>query len=69
MWNGSECAKMGTSRQSSPTQIMIDQIQPECVEYLEYFGSIRNYAREIKYSIDIKKQLSTKRNFSPTNSS
>jgi len=48
MWNGNGCAKMRTSRQSSPTQMMIDQIQPDSVEYFEYFGSIRNYACEIK---------------------
>jgi len=48
MWNGNECAKMRTSRQSSPTQIMADQIRSESVECFEYFSSIRNYAREIK---------------------
>ena len=35
---------------------MIDQIQPESVEYFGYFGSIKNYAREIKSSIAIKKK-------------
>jgi hypothetical protein len=68
MWNGNECAKTRTSRQSSPMQIMIDQIQPESVEYFRYFDSIRNYASEIKASIAIEKQLSTKRHFSLTNS-
>ena len=32
-------------------QIMIDQKQPEGVEHFMYFGSITNYAREIKSSI------------------
>ena len=37
---------MGISRQASPIQIMVDQKQPEIVEYLNYVDSIvKNGAR------------------------
>ena len=46
---------MKIAMQSSPMQIMIDQKQPENVEYFSYLGSmIANYARcmwEIKFRI------------------
>jgi len=42
-------------------QIMIYQTQPESVEHLKYFGSITNYGREIKSSIFMQEQLSTKK--------
>jgi len=46
---------MGISKQSTPAKIIIDQKQPENVEYFNYFGSmIKNHAictREIKSRI------------------
>ena len=36
---------------------MLDQTQPERVEYFEYFGRIKNYAREIKSSIATEKTV------------
>ena len=42
---------------------MIDQRKPESVEHFEYFGSIKNYGREIKTSIVMQEQLSAKRRF------
>jgi hypothetical protein len=51
---------MRISRQPSPVQIMIDQKQPENVEYFNYLGSmITNCARctrEIKYKIAMAKE-------------
>jgi len=44
-------------------QIMIYQTQPESVEHLKYFGSITNYGSEIKSSIVMQEQLSTKDTF------
>jgi len=36
---------MGISKQSTPAKIIIDQKQPENVEYFNYFGSmIKNHA-------------------------
>jgi hypothetical protein len=48
-------------------QIMIDQTQREGVEHFIYFGSIKNYAREIKLSIVKAKASSNRKTFSPTN--
>jgi hypothetical protein len=42
-------------------QIMINQTQPESVEYFEYFGSTRNYGREIKSSIVVDKAAFNKK--------
>ena len=46
---------MRTSRQQFPVQIMIDQKQPENVEYLNYFGRTmtnnEGYLQEIKSTV------------------
>ena len=52
------------SRQSSQMKIMIDQKQPECVEYCNYFGSITNDAKctyEIQSRIAIAKATFNKK--------
>jgi hypothetical protein len=48
-------------------QIVIDKTQPESVEHFKYFGGITNYGREMKSSIVMQEQLSTKQYFSPAN--
>jgi len=72
--NVEETKVMRISSQSSPVQIMMEQIQLQNVEYFKYFGSmIANDARctcEIKSRISTeKKEHSTKRRrlFSPAN--
>ena len=42
---------------------MIYQTQSESVEHSKYFGSITNYGSEIKSSIVMQEQLSTKQYF------
>jgi hypothetical protein len=53
---------MRISRQPSPVHIIIDQKQPENVEYLEYLGSMITNdvrrTREFKFRIAIQKQHS-----------
>jgi hypothetical protein len=48
---------MKISRQSSPVQTIVDQKRlgnTEC-EYLNYLGSVKRYAREIKFRMAMEK--------------
>ena len=57
--NGKETDIMKVSRPSSRKQIIIDQKQPENVEYFNYFGILitnkATYTREIKSGVATKK--------------
>jgi hypothetical protein len=44
VWNGNDCAKIRTSRQSSLKKIMVGQTQQDSVGHFKYFGSKTNYA-------------------------
>jgi hypothetical protein len=75
LWNGNECGKtkvMRISSQLSQIQIMVDQRQPEYVEYLDYIGGVITHdarcTREIKSVIAVAKAaFNKKRLFSPAN--
>jgi hypothetical protein len=62
--NAEKTVVLRISRQPSQMKIMIDQKQPESVEYCNYFGSITNDAKctcEIKSRIAVAKATFNKK--------
>ena len=68
LWNRNECGKtkvMRITKQPSPIQIMLDQKQPENVEYFSCLGSMSTYnarcPREIKSGMAMAKATFSKK--------